>query len=220
MRTLPFLFFLLASQSISAQEIENAIVTPINKYLDRDLPVVSDSIYFYYTKSDTVEGIEIQYFFKRENVCDSHLFFIEGALPSISKSRTLISLFKEAEGRYHYIWTDRYSLYNCNATYPDTFYYCRDDTKYRADNFNLTFGDWYYKLSNNEFFTAAITTVVVDRFECRSAKFDKYFNQFWHGSKTEKIHYNKTLSRQPIREKALFNCIGREMKDFQCITTY
>ncbi|MBS1585989.1 MAG: hypothetical protein JSS82_10650 [Bacteroidetes bacterium] len=219
MHKLLFLFFTI-SHLASAQEIENAVVRPINNYWDKDLPVTSDSIYFYYTRSDTIEGIEVQYFFKKDDLCDSHLFFIEGSITPVGKDQTLLSFFKAAKEKYHYIFTNRYSIYDCNATFPDTFYYCRDRTKYGKDNFHLKFEDWYYKLSNNEFFTVAITRVVVDRFECSSVKMAKYFNHFWSSDKVEKIHYNKTLSRQPLKEKTLFKCTGKEIKDFECITTY
>ncbi len=53
---------------------QNASETVLNRM--KDLPIDQSGLNFEYTGTDTVVGIEINYFHKRDDKCDAHLFFI------------------------------------------------------------------------------------------------------------------------------------------------
>lgn len=201
----------------NAQTINDVFFERMDK-----LPINVGDLKFEYKGVDTVTGVEIIYYYKRNNQCDAHVFFIEQQKLSMREKKLPLKTFLiKSNLNYHYIKFDNYaSFFGCEYNDIDTFEICRNEKEYR-NILSTVNSSKFYKANESEFFKVSMVQVAVYRFLSDDLKYVPFFYHFsiQKAEKIEKYIYKRILTRHNFTQKCLFR--GLSIPDtVVCISTY
>jgi len=220
MKVLYPLIILLFISNVKARTINEIIFSKMEK-----LPIDVPDLSFHYRGFDTLFGIEIRYFYKSNGKCKVHIFFISDT--TFAKAEKQLSLQKYliiSSEKYHYIKYMNYSnFYGCEYNDIDSFSLCRNENIYLEAMKSSNNKEYYYRISNEDFFSVAKVKVIVYRFTSYDVKYAPFFYHFTNEKnppdKLEKLIYKKTLDRLYVHSPKIFNSIPVK-KSVECVSKY
>lgn len=209
---MPFLSF--------SQKVNETIFSRLGK-----LPIDIADLSFRYDGVDTVSGIEVLYFYKNDEKCDAHLFFItDTSLLSLESGNTLSDFLSMAGNDYHYIKYANYSsFFGCEYNDVDSFVICRNEPLYsNAIDIN-TDSSFFYTTNLHECFYVAKVRAIVYKFYSTDVKHSRLFYHFnavnYKAQRIEKMIYKKVLSRNYIKSNSIFKGVPYR-NHVDCISVY
>lgn len=184
---------------------QNASETVLNRM--KELPIHLSDLNFTFMGVDTVVGIEVNYFYKSDDKCNTHLFFISDTSSTrLHDNITLKEYLSSAGSNYHYMMYDNYSwFFGSEYNDVDSFRVFNNEQFYRAVLDPDMKKAHYYNVGKEEFYSVAKVKVVVYKFYSTDIKHSKYFYHFDdnYDDRIEKLIYKNVLNREYIKQESL-----------------
>lgn len=193
--------------------------------INNQKPITFNDLSFSYQSTDTVTGLEIALVYKKKNRCSVNILFVENINWTDLNKKNLFRFLQAAKTDYHRInYGAFHSLYGCNYTTPDTFYYCSNGSAYLENNFKGYFDTAnFFSFSKNEIFAAYRTTVVLDRFRSGDVQHAQYYYHFMRDrsklTSMEKVQFRQVLKRERLTNNKVLKAKKWKGKLNNCVAT-
>ncbi|MDR3678865.1 MAG: hypothetical protein P4L41_02790 [Flavipsychrobacter sp.] len=178
---------------------------------------------FKYLSTDTINGYEFTYYYKKDDFCQKNIIFIEefDSLPQYIHIYNLYKILKNAKSKYHYVCGLANFLYCYSGVTPDTFSYYQNQGLYEKNAFGNDTCSYFYKVSNTGWVSVCKIKIVADRFVSYDTSYARLYYHFlensYHVDTIEKILYKRVIDRTCLIEKKLLHSKGLSQK-MDCIT--
>lgn len=209
---------LMVSPTLFGQSPRDIINAQFSK-----MPLWTNDLKFKYTGDSIINGLEIRYFYKCEDKCEGHFFFLTNVQEDLIFNMALIQALQEADTFYHYLSFEQYpSLFGCGNTDIDTFLSCRDSRAYSRNLDTGVTDDFYKNRKTSEWYQVYKVKAKVHCFQSNNQIYNRFFYPFTtHAvSHIQKVVYDKIIYRLPVIRPSVFTAKHLIIPNFQCVKFY
>lgn len=223
MKSIVLVILSLLSFQLNAQEI---IVIETIENVSRtrrasDFEAAVNKLRFSCIKVDTVEGIEIEIFYKKDELtCLNYMFFVETCDTAITNANMFQWLLLNHDKYYHLYGGSSFFSEFCNfLDNTDSFLFCNNVYSYDTLNYSrkdIYSDEVYYTKNKKIYFTLNFVKATAYRFVSADTAYSRYYHHFSVDESPDKINilrYKQVYQRDRCSNKVVFgNLLGTRRK--------